>query len=142
MAGSRVADVVNAAVDALKVDATLLGQLTTAKVYTHVPQKTPPPYVIVMGWDEVPWAQDFGVDNGGRQAEVLVHCVTQTRGTAQVDAVASSVLDVLTDEATWSGVTGYQAVDFVRNQAQPPADLFGDGNLWFLRLVLVRVTMV
>ena len=59
MAGSRVPDVVAAAVTALQADALLSTLLGGAKAYTHVPQGTDPPYVMVLGGDELPFAVTF-----------------------------------------------------------------------------------
>ena len=151
MAASRVPDVVNAVVDNLRADSTLTGLLGTAKVYTHVPQGTTYPYALVMGGDEVPWADVFsatsdtspdemdGGDSGSRQVDVLVLCASKSRGSAQVDDIASRVMAVLTDVDTWSGVTGFQLAQFIRNQGQPPIDLSNDGDMYFVRTVTVRV---
>lgn len=151
MAGSRMPDVVAAAVAGLAADPTLVTLLGGPKAYTHVPQNTDPPYVAVLGGDEGPWAVTFTAfadvtvsdsgDSGGRTCDVLAQCVSTYRGTDQVDSVASQVMAVLTDAATWSGVSGFQMADFVRNSALPPSDLFGDGKLWFQRQVVVRVTL-
>lgn len=157
MAGSRVRDCVNAAVDALKADATLAALLGTTvampKVDTHIRQSTDPPYAMVLGGDEVPWVVSFmqtgigspdgtdGGDSGGRQVDVIVQCVSTYRGTSQVDSVADRVLDVLTEDGTWALVTGFRLVEFVRNAFQPPVDLNADGVLWFVRLVTVRVSL-
>jgi hypothetical protein len=141
-----VRDVVNAAVDALKGDSTLETLLGSDAVYTHIPQGTNPPYAMVMGGDEVPWAVtfDFGGDDGdsgGRQVDVTVQCVSTYRGSLQVDAMASRVMELLTDATTWVAVAGFQLAEFLRNIAQPPIDLNGDGVLWFIRLVTIRVSL-
>jgi hypothetical protein len=155
VAASRVPDCVNAAVDGLKADATLIaaGLLGSAKVYTHVPQGTDAPYVLIIGGDEVPWAETFtmesfvspattdGGDSGGRMVDVVAQIVSVYRGSKQVDDVASRVLEVLTDVDTWAGVTDFQLAQFIRNQAQPPIDLNNDGLMYFVRLVTVRVTL-
>lgn len=146
MAGSRVAACVNVAVDTLKADAGVLAILTTAKVYTHVPQTTDAPYLMVLGGDEVPWAETWEVgsdsgDSGGRQVDVAVRCVSQYRGSAQVDDLADAVMTALIDRDAWSALSGFQLVQFVRNQSQPPSDLSSDGVMWFERVVTVRVTL-
>jgi hypothetical protein len=51
-------------------------------------------------------------------------------------------MDVLMDDTIWAGVSGFSAVEFVRNSFQPPVDLNSDGVLWFQRLVAVRVSLV
>lgn len=151
MARSRMPDVVAAAVTALAGDATLADLLGGAKAYTHVPQNTDPPYCWVLGGDEVPWGVTFtdmaspsdDGDNGGRQCDVLVQCVSTYRGTAEVDGLASRVMDVLTDRATWVGtdLAGFELAEFVRNSSLPPTDVYNDGKLWFQRNVIVRVTL-
>jgi len=153
VAGSRVRDVVNAAVDGLKADAALLVLIGPAtKVDTHIRQGTDTPYTMVLGGDEIPWAPVLlqtlgspldtdGGDDGGRQVDVIVQCVSTYRGTKEVDQIADRVMTVLTDDGTWRLVTGFQLSEFVRNQFQPPVDLNADGVLWFVRLVTVRVTL-
>lgn len=153
MAGSRVRDCVNAAVDALKVDAALIALLGTAKVGTHLAEGTDPPYALVIGGDELPWAVTFvetgigsplgtdGGDSGGRLVDVHVQCTSTYRGSTQVDQIASRVMELLTDDGTWAGVTGFQIAEFVRNTMQPPVDLNADGLLWFVRFVTVRVSL-
>jgi hypothetical protein len=56
--------------------------------------------------------------------------------------MASAAMTVLTAPGTWAAVPGFQAADFVRNTATPPVDIAGDGFMWFLRTVVVRVTVV
>jgi hypothetical protein len=144
VAGSRVPDVVNAAVDGLRADATLISAslLNGSKVFTHVEQGTTTPYCVVLGGDEAPWSETFGEDNGGRTVDVLVQCVSTYKGSKQVDDVASQVMETLLDSDTWSAVDDFGAVQFVRNTAQLPVDLNADGVLWFVRVVTVRVTLV
>jgi len=148
VAGSRVRDCVNAAVDALKVDSGLLALVGTDKVHTHLKQGTDPPYILLMGGDEAPWVVDFGDDSGGRQVDVIVQCSSTYRGSLQVDSIASRVMEVLLGESPasppncWDSVSGASAVDFVRNAFQPPVDLNSDGVLWFQRFVTVRVSLV
>ena len=143
MASSRVRDVVNAAIDGLRANGALTTALGSAKVYTHVPENTSPPYCWVFGGDEIPWAitlddGDSG-DSGGRQVDVLVNCVSRYRGTSQVDELASLAMIVLTTSSTWSGVSDFQLAEFVRNQMQAPTEV--EGEMWFVRTVTVRVTV-
>ena len=150
MAGSRVRPCVNAAVDAVKVDADLLSIVGANKIATHIPQDTDPPFVLVMGGDELPFAEtmeslydgspDSG-DSAGRTVDVTCQCSSTYRGTAQVDAMADRVMTVLLDDSIWYGLSGFQRVQFVRNQGIPPSDPNNDGTLWFIRLVTVRVTL-
>jgi hypothetical protein len=151
MAGSRIPDVVAAAVSALATDATLATLLGGPKAYTHVPQNSDPPWVWVLGGDEVPWAvtltdfaspSDYG-DSGGRQCDVVVQCASTYRGTKEVDGIASRVMEVLIDGDPWTAtaLSGFQLAELVRNSALPAADLFADGRLWFQRAVVVRVSL-
>jgi hypothetical protein len=87
-----------------------------------------------------PATYDTG-DSGGRTVDVQVQCVSTFRGSAQVDDIASAVMDVLTDDPTWAGVSGFQIAAFISNRAQPPQDIFGDGVVWFIRTVTIRVTL-
>ena len=131
-------------------------QAIGAPAFTHVPKGTDPPYELVMGGDELPWAMGFacedfvgsppalgsdGGDSGGRTVDVIVACVSTYRGSADVDDMASDAMATLTLVNTWAGVLGFQAVDFVRNTAAPPQDVAGDGVMWFQRTVVVRVTV-
>jgi len=147
VAASRVRDCVNASVDALKVDSSLIALVGTDKVHTHLKQGTDPPYVLIMGGDEVPWAVAFGDDNGGRQVDLVVQCASTYRGTMQVDSMASRIMDVLLGDpfappTFWNAIDGFANVEFVRNAFQPPVDLNNDGVLWFQRFVTVRVSLV
>ncbi len=146
MAGSRVRECVNAAIDALKVDAALLAIVGTGKIDVHIKQGTPPPYAMVRGGSEVPWsitldAFDDDGDNGGRQVDVLVDLVSTYRGSSQVDSMADRVMEVLTNQSIWSALSGFQLAEFVRNDAPPPQALAADGTLWFTRFVTMRVTL-
>lgn len=148
MAGSRVEDCVNAAIDALRADATLTTLLGgSSKTYTFVPQNTDAPYVMVYGGDEVPWAETLEVsdddgDSAGRQVDVAVQCVSTYQGQRQVNNIADRVMELLLDADAYDAVSGFELVQFVRNAGQPPADLNNDGVLWFVRVVTVRVTLV
>lgn len=154
MAGSRVRDCNNAAVDAMRGDSALASILNGAKVYTHVPQGTDPPYVFVRGGDEVPWAvtmtenslispeETNGGDNGARQVDIVVDCVSTSRGSAQVDSIADRVMEILTDTDSWVGVSGMQLAEFIRNTAQIPLDINSDGVLWFVRSVTIRASLM
>jgi hypothetical protein len=55
--------------------------------------------------------------------------------------MADRVMTVLLNDSTWSSVPGYQVVQFIRNQSVPSLDLNNDGEMWYQRLVTVRVTM-
>lgn len=143
---SRVDPCVTAAVDALVGDGTFVGLLGGAKVFTHVPQKTPAPYAIVFGGDETPWVVDFAAggasDNGARQVEVLVQLTSVFQGQSEVNGLASQVMATLLDDAPWSALDGFSLVEFVKNAGQPPIDLMSDGVIWYTRFVTVRVSLL
>lgn len=138
MAGSRIPDVLNAAVDALKVDATLIGAalLNGAKVYSAVPEDTVPPYLWVMGGREVIWAEEFNQDDS-REVDIDAIAVSKYRGTKEVDDIISRVMEVLDATATWSGVSGYAGHTFVENRAPAFAEIAGE--IWIERSLQWRV---
>lgn len=136
--GSRVGDVTNAAVDALRGDSTLTTLLGgSSKVYTHVPETTTAPYVVVTGGLEQAWSPAFGADDPGRQVDVTVLVVSGYRGTWEVDGLMAQVLTRLLTEASWSGVSGFAAVQFVTNAA--PTIEIVNGVVYYSRLGTVRV---
>jgi hypothetical protein len=134
---------VNATVDALKADSALQALMGGQKAFTHVEQNTAAPYTMVMGGDEIPWAESMDDldDTGGRQVDALVQCVSTYRGSSQVDDIASRVMAILLERTPWEAIDGFQTVQFIRNTSQPPQPLGNDGVLWFVRLVTVRVTL-
>jgi hypothetical protein len=138
MAGSRIPDVFNAAVDALKADATLIGAslLNGAKVYGVVPEDTAPPYLWILGGREVIWAEAFNSDDG-REVDVDVVAISKYRGTKEVDDVISRVMEVLDMAATWTGVVGYAAHGLIENRA--PAFTEVAGEIWIERALQWRV---
>lgn len=137
MAGLRVGDVANAAVDALQADATLTALLGgTAKVYSAVPLNTSSPYVQVLGGDEVPWAAAAS-NYDTRDVAVDVDVWSAYRGTKEVDDVASQVVTRLLTASTWAGVSGFAGVLFER--AQRPEQQFIGDEVWYRRRVTVRV---
>jgi hypothetical protein len=138
MAGSRVPDVLNAAVDALKVDATLIGVglLNGAKVYSSVPEDTVPPYLWVMGGREVIWA-DAMRSHDAREVDLDAIAISKYRGTKEADDIIDRVMEVLDTDATWTGVTGYAGHTFVENRA--PAFTEIAGEVWIERALTWRV---
>jgi len=137
MAGLRSRDVVNAAVDALRADATLTTLLGgTSKVYTHVPQDTEAPYVLVMAGREAPVLETFD-DDASRSVEVMAMTVSTYRGTKEVDAVSDQCADTLTTHATYAGLAGYTANRFVEAERPTVEDV--DGTLFYQRRVIVAV---
>jgi hypothetical protein len=139
MAGSRLSDVTNAAVDALVADsalATLLGG--SAKVFTHIPEDTPVPYVLVLGGLELPWAESFEPGDDAREVEVDMLVVSAYRGTKEIDAITNRGLEVLTTHGSWSGnVTGYAGCGFRRCERPAMSEL--TGRIYFERLSTVVV---
>ena len=71
----------------------------------------------------------------------MVDCVSIGRGTAQVDSIADRVMEVLTDPDVWMMVDGFHLCEFIRNAAQLPLDINNDGVIWFVRTVVVRVSL-
>jgi Protein of unknown function (DUF3168) len=142
---SRVDELVDAAVDALLADAPFITQLGGPKVYSHVPQKTAPPYAIVLGGDELPWLVDFAAggdsDNGARQIDVVVQVTSTFKGQSEVNQLASSTMRILLADAPWAAIDGFMLVEFVRNQAQPPIDLMSDGVIWYTRFMTVKISL-
>jgi hypothetical protein len=138
MAGSRVPDVLNAAVDALKVDATLIGVglLNGAKVYSSVPEDTVPPYLWIMGGREVIWAEGFNGDDS-REVDIDAIAISKHRGTKEVDDIINRVIEVLDTAGTWSGVSGYAGHTLVENRAPAFAEMAGE--VWIERALQWRV---
>ncbi len=138
MAGSRIPDVFNAAVDALASDATLIGAslLNGPKVYSAVPEDTVPPYLWVMGGREVIWAEGFNADDS-REVDIDAFAISKYRGTKQVDDIINRVMEVLDTASTWTGVSGYAAHMFVENRE--PAFTEIAGEVWIERALKWRV---
>jgi hypothetical protein len=135
---SRIPDVFDAALEALKADATLIGStlLNGAKVYGAVPEDTIPPYVWVLSGDEVPWAEAFR-SHDPRQVDIDIVAISKYRGTKQVDDIISRAMAVLDTAATWAGVSGYAGHEFVINRK--PAFTEIGGEVWIERNLLWRV---
>jgi hypothetical protein len=138
MAGSRVPDVLNAAVDALIADATLIGVglLNGAKVYSSVPEDTVPPYLWVMGGREVLWAESFR-SHDPREVDIDAIAISKYRGTKEVDDIISRVIEVLDMPATWAGVSGYAGHTMIENRAPAFAEMAGE--IWIERSLQWRV---
>jgi hypothetical protein len=127
MAGSRIPDVFNASVDALKVDATLIGAslLNGAKVYSAVPEDTVPPYLWVMGGREVVWAEGFNQDDS-REVDLDAIAISKYRGTSQVDDIINRVMVVWDTDSTWSSVVGYAGHAFIENREPAFTEIAGE----------------
>jgi hypothetical protein len=138
MAGSRIPDVFNASIDALKADATLIGStlLNGAKVYSLVPEDTVPPYLWIMGGREVIWAEAFRSDDA-REVDIDAIAISKHRGTKEVDDIISRVIEVLDLPATWASVSGYAGHTLVENRAPVFAEMAGE--IWIERSVQWRV---
>jgi hypothetical protein len=138
MAGSRIPDVFNAAVDALVADVTLIGStlLDGPKVYGAVPQGTIPPYLWVMGGREVIWAEAFRSDDG-REVDIDAFAISKYRGTKEVDDIIDRVMEVWDTAATWAGVSGYAGHTLVENREPAITEL--GGEVYFERGLKWRV---
>jgi hypothetical protein len=135
---SRIHDIFNAALDALKADATLIGPtlLDGDKVYGAVPEDTIPPYVWVLSGDEVPWADSFR-SHDAKQVDLDVVAISKYRGTKEVDDIISRVMQVLDTRSTWTGVSGYDSHEFMINTK--PAFTEIAGEVWIERSLQWRV---
>jgi len=138
MAGSRIPDVYNAGIDALKSDGTLISQslLNGAKVYGVVPEDTIPPYLWVLGGREVIWAEGFNQDDS-REIDLDAVVVSKYRGTKEADDIISQVMVVWDTDATWASVSGYAGHTFVENRE--PAFTEIAGEVWIERALKWRV---
>lgn len=133
----RVPDVADKAYDALAADATLTTLLGgTSKVYSHVPEDVAPPYVIVLGGREAPWARETN-DESTREVDVDADVWSNYRGTKEVDDLGHQVATTLLAHASWSSLSGYAGVLFVESP-RPIQELI-EGVLWVRRRVTVRV---
>lgn len=138
MAGSRLNDCVNAAVDALVADSTLSTLLGGAKVYTYVPEDTVPPYCYVWGGYERSWAEALGGGAAaGREVDIEVTAVSAYRGTKQMDEIIDQALETLLADTPYSAVSGYAGVLFVACE-RPQAEHI-EGRIFFSRRAVVRV---
>jgi hypothetical protein len=129
--GSGRPALVTTTIAALAADATLLSLLGgTARVYVNVPDNTPAPYLWVLGGTEVPMPETMAALRR-RIVGVSVAAVSAHRGTAEVDALLSRVIEVLTPEAgAGPAVTGYSAQWWFRSNDEPER-IDNDGtDLW------------
>lgn len=126
-AGSARPALVAAAVTALAADATLLAALGgTAKVYVNVPDDTQAPYLWVLGGTETPMPETQARLRR-RIVALLVSAVSAHRGTAQLDALLSRVIEVLEAQPA---VTGYSAQWWFRENAEPQRMDEDGTDLW------------
>lgn len=138
MAGLRSADVMNAAVDACRADATLTTLLGgAASVYAHVPPNTALPYVMLLPGQEVAFAESFD-DDSARHVQVRAIGASNYAGTKELHDIVDRVTEILTAAATWAGVSGITAWRFVEAGRTVPSD-GGDGRLIYEREVVVEV---
>lgn len=126
-AGSARPALVAAAVTALAADATLLAALGgTAKVYVNVPDDTQAPYLWVLGGTETPMPETQARLRR-RIVALLVSAVSAHRGTAQLDALLSRVIEVIEAQPA---VTGYSAQWWFRENAEPQRMDEDGTDLW------------
>lgn len=120
-----------ATIAALSVDASLLALLGgTAKVYVNVPNDTPAPYLWVLSGAEAPMPQTMAAVRR-RVVGVSIAAVSAHRGTSEVDALLSRVIEVLAPEpGAGPAVTGYSAQWWFRANDEPER-IDNDGtDLW------------
>lgn len=106
-----------AVVAALVGDTTLTTALGGQKAWVNVPEQTKAPYLWVLGAEEVPIERSMK-DARRRAVAVEITAVSGYRGTTEIDALLSRVIEVLTPEAEpGPAVTGYTARwEFVVNR--------------------------
>lgn len=137
MSGLRTPDVMAAAIAALQGSAAVTAALGgTSRIYSHVPIDTATPYVVVEGGRESAMAEAFD-DDSGRVVEVEATVVSADTSAKEVDEAADAVVTVLLDDASYSGVTTYQAAQFMEARRPTLEDV--RGVLYRARTVVVRV---
>lgn len=139
MAGLRSTDVMNAAVDACRADATLttLTGSAASKVYAHVPADTPFPYVVLLAGQEQPVLESFD-DDSARYVDVRVFVASHAAGTKELNDIMDRVVEILTSSSTWAGVSGITAWRFVEAGETSPTQ-GDDGRVVYERLATVQV---
>jgi len=108
-----------------------------------VPDNTHPPYLWVVGGREVPIEPTFA-RKSRRLVQVLVTAVSSQRGTAEVDALTSRVIDVLAPDGTpGSAVTGFNAVwEFVENREPKQMEDQVDGAVVWMGTAVFNVPLL
>lgn len=120
-----------ATIATLSADASLLSLLGgSAKVYVNVPDNTTAPYLWVLGGTETPMPETMAALRR-RFVGISVAAISAHRGTSEVDALLSRVIEVLTPEAgPGPAVTGYSAQWWFRSNDEPER-IDNDGtDLW------------
>ena len=139
MAGLRSTDVLNAAVDACRADTTLTGLTLAAasRVYAHVPDNTPMPYVVLLPGREAPVLESFD-DDSARTIDVRAFVASNYAGTKQLNDIVDRVTELLTAAATWAGVSGITAWRFTE-ATETVVSKDDDGRMVYERMVTVQV---
>lgn len=145
MSGSVRPAVTAAVIGTLTGDSALTTQLGGAKAWVNVPDKTPAPYVFVMGGREIPAPGATTLANKSRR-NVLVHvtAVSAQRGTAQIDALLDRVIELLAPEGSpGPAVVGGKATwRLVENREPRQMEDVADGSLVWMGTALFDVQVL
>lgn len=140
MSGSARPAVTASVVAALAGDAALGAALGGAKVWVNVPDDTVAPYLWVLGGDEVPIERAMGGHAHRRAVAVEVTAVSAYRGTAEIDALLSRVIEVL---AAGPAVTGHATAVWAFRANRKPVQAEGpDGAIVWLGTVVFEVQLL
>ena len=140
MSGSARPAVTAAVIAALAGDAALVSALGgSPKVWVNVPDGTVAPYLWVLGGEEIPIERAMGGHAHRRGVGLEITAVSSHRGTAEVDALISRVIEVV---LAGPAVVGYTAVwRFVVNR-RPVQIEVDDGTVAWMGTVLFEVQLV
>ena len=140
MSGSARPAVTAAVIAALAGDAALVSALGgSPKVWVNVPDGTVAPYLWVLGGEEIPIERARGGHAHRRGVGLEITAVSSHRGTAEVDALISRVIEVV---LAGPAVVGYTAVwRFVVNR-RPVQIEVDDGTVAWMGTVLFEVQLV
>lgn len=136
--GSARPALTEATVTALANDGEILTLLGGARVWVNVPQETTPPYLWVLAGDEVPEARSMS-NRMRRMVDLEVTAVSAYRGTAEIDALLSRVIELLDPGPAVAGYTAGWA--FAINKRPVQADTVSGQVVWLGTAVFrVRLT--
>lgn len=140
MSGSARPEVTAAVIAALAGDAALVSALGgSPKVWVNVPDGTVAPYLWVLGGEEIPIERTMGGHAHRRGVGLEVTAVSSHRGTAEVDALISRVIEVV---LAGPAVAGYTPVwRFVVNRRPVQVEV-DDGTVAWMGTVLFEVQLV
>lgn len=141
MSGSARPALTAAVVAALRADPTLQAALGGPRVWVDVPQGTEPPYLWVLAGDEGPVLRS-PADRARRQVQLEVQAVSAYRGTSEVDALLSRVIEIL-DAWPALEVPGYTpSWSFVTNRKPVQAETVEGGIIVWLGTVVFNVRLL